>query len=408
MNLAPVLDLLQERTGLAPATLGVQAVEAAVAARLRAVGLADPAAYAARLAADPAELAALVDEVVVPETWFLRGGAVFAHLAACARAGLPGGVFRALSVPCSTGEEPYSLALALAEVGLPPDRFHIDGIDISPRAVLQARKGVFSELSFRQTPPEVRRRHFRPTPAGWEIDPALRAAVHFRVGNLLDPAFLRGVRPYQLVFCRNLFIYLHPAARQQALDALHRLLAPEGLLCVGHAEPLDPDDDRFERVGPADLFLYRSVPPRPRHGPAGRSSASPEAAKGPPAPATFLSAPGPAPKIREAGPGEGLLARARRVADAGRLAEALALIRSAEDQAGPSAELCSLTGVIHQARHDLAAAVHSFRQALYLEPDHPEALVHLMLLHEQQGDAGQAAALRTRLGRLAERTGGAL
>src|SRR5205807_2036709 len=83
------------------------------------------------------------------------------------------------------------------------------------------------------------------------------AAVRFQVGNLLDPRLLLLESPYDLVFCRNLFIYLTAPARRQALVTLTRLMAPDGLLCLGHAEPLPTDEDRFERTGPDNYFLYR-------------------------------------------------------------------------------------------------------------------------------------------------------
>src|SRR5262249_53779893 len=132
MNLAPILDLLRARTGLDPAALGPHAVASAVAGRLAELGL-EAGAYAGRLAGDPAEFGGLVDAVVVPETWFFRGGELFGRLAGLARfetARRPGATFRALSLPCSTGEEPYSLAIALAEAGVPPPRYWIDGIDL--------------------------------------------------------------------------------------------------------------------------------------------------------------------------------------------------------------------------------------------------------------------------------------
>src|SRR5262249_14768002 len=86
---------------------------------------------------------------------------------------------------------------------------------------------------------------------------AVRQRVRFSVGNVLDPALLLFERPYDLVFCRNLFIYLTPLARQQALATLARLTSPGGLLSLGHAEPLDPEDARFRRTGPDGLFLYQ-------------------------------------------------------------------------------------------------------------------------------------------------------
>ena len=256
-----VIDLLRERAGLDPGSLGATALRTAVLARLAALGLSesDMALYAARLANDSAEFQELLDEVVVPETWFFRGGDLFGYLAGRVRASGRGRAapFRALSLPCSTGEEPYSLAIALTEIGLPGSGYRIDGVDISLHNVLQARRAIFPELSFRQTDSDLRGRYFRPAPGGWELVPSLHASVRFQVGNLLDPRLLVLEPPYDLVFCRNLFIYLTPTARRQALATLVRLMAADGLLCLGHAEPLPADEDRFERTGPDSFFLYR-------------------------------------------------------------------------------------------------------------------------------------------------------
>jgi chemotaxis protein methyltransferase WspC len=100
----------------------------------------------------------------------------------------------------------------------------------------------------------------------------------------------------------------------------------------------------------------------------------------------------PAPRVAP-------LEQARRLADAGQLDQALALCHAEQVTAGPSAELFALLGVLHQARREPATAVDCYRKALYLDPDHGEALTHLMLLSEQQGDRDQAARLRRRLHR---------
>jgi chemotaxis protein methyltransferase WspC len=259
MNLAPILTAVLDRTGLDPATLGTHAVRAAVGERLRALGLTEPE-YAARISGDAAEFSRLVADVVVPETWFFRGGDVFAHAADLVRQSSVARPFRVLSLPCSTGEEPYSLAITLSERGVPASRCTIDGVDVSPRAIEVARAGVYGELSFRQTSAEMRRRHFRSLPRGAEIDPALRESVRFQVGNILDRALLLFEKPYDLVFCRNLFIYFTPEARRRGLDALARLVAPGGFLALGHAEAVAVNEKRFERAGPLAFFLYRRTP----------------------------------------------------------------------------------------------------------------------------------------------------
>jgi chemotaxis protein methyltransferase WspC len=418
MNLAPILDLLRQRAGLDPASLGAQSVRSAVTERLRCLGATSVSEYSHRLAADTVEFSALLDEVVVPETWFLRGGELFTHLAEHVRATLdqrgPGADFRVLSVPCSTGEEPFSLAIALAEIGVPVGRCFIDGIDVSSRAIEQARRGTFSGMSFRQMEQQLRDRYFTPIEGGWEIAPEIHQAVRFQTGNVLDAALLRDEKPYDLVFCRNLFIYLHAAARQLALTNLERLLAPAGLLCLGHAESINPEDCRFERASPEGYFLYRRRNPI---APAGRSLAgitSPQTAQrsrirenaGAESPHFGECGYGdPAPAPPPEGQAE-LLARTRQRADGGQLAEALALCQSIQERFGPSAELCSLIGIIHQARHERSEAMESFRKALYLEPEHEEALTHLMLLCQELGEHDQADRLRRRLQRLADREQG--
>ncbi|MFO0928241.1 MAG: protein-glutamate O-methyltransferase CheR [Gemmataceae bacterium] len=252
MNLTAVLDLLRERTGIDPDTLGAGAVPAAVRARLHRIGERDAAAYACRLRADAAEFARLVDEVVVPETWFFRGGDLFWHLADHVRAAAA--PVRVLSLPCSTGEEPYSLAIALTERGVPPARWSIEAVDLSGRHVEQARRGVYRAFSFRQLPTSLRDRYFSPAGDDWQLSPAIRTAVQFRVGNILEPALLGVVGPFDLVFCRNLFIYLGRDARRRAVDTVAGLVRDGGLLCLGHADPLDPADGRFAPTGPPAYF----------------------------------------------------------------------------------------------------------------------------------------------------------
>ena len=405
MNLAPVADLLASRIGLDPASLGATVLPSAVADGMRALGLTDPAAYAGALATRSEAFDALADRLVVSETWFFRGGGLFAELARLVAAALPELAgrpsFRALSLPCSSGEEPYSLAIAFLEAGLPPERWIVDGIDLSPRLIEAARRGAYREFSFRQTDPALRVRYFRPAGDRWELNARVRELVRFRVGNLLAPTLAADAAgPYELVLCRNLLIYLTPAARRLALDVLERLLAPEGLLGVGHAEPQLLADRPFRRVGAESLFLFRHSPMRKADREKRREKARRgigEKKRGTPK-ATSL----PASVLRTSpSEEERPLDRARRLADAGRLDEALAQCQSHLKEAGPSADAYSLLGVLQQARGDVGAAAASFRKALYLAPEHREALTHAMLLSAQRGDAGQAAALRERMKRVA-------
>ena len=404
MNLSPVVDLLRESIGLDPDSLGIATMPRAVTVRMQELGLTVPVTYAARLAADPGEIQHLLSHLAVPESWFFRGGEVFAYLAkhVAATVGLrgAGSTFRILSVPCSTGEEPYSLAIALAEAGVPPFAFEIEAVDLSDEHIRRARRAVFSNFSFRQTPADLRDRYFSQVEGGWELASAIRNGVRFRQGNLLDLLFLQDEKPFDMMFCRNLFIYLHSDARRHALATLDRLLAPDGWLCTGHAEPLESQDSRFVRTGPPELFLYSrrtdESDQRPETVLRWTPIAEPEVHHPHVVPPSTIHRP-----HSVITPQVATLAAARMLADGGRLEEAVASCQELLARQGPSADLYNLMGVIHQARSEAEDAVRSFQRALYLEPANAEALAHLVLLHQERGDDAQAQRLRHRLERIA-------
>lgn len=392
MNLDAIAAILERRIGLDPASLGPSALTRCVAERMRTAGLTDVASYAVQLDEQPDEFAALVDRLVVPETWFFRGGGLFDELARNVGSAPPKGrAFRALSLPCSTGEEPYSLAIALREAGVAQDRWIIDGVDLNPRHIDAARRGVYRELSFRQTDPAVRDRYFHRTAEGWQLDATVRGDVRFRVGNLMEPP---ASDAYDLILCRNLLIYFTTAARRRALDALEAMLTPGGWLAVGHAEPPALAGRGFHRVGPESHFVFcrespPSEPPAPPAPVRSRAVATAAPAPIPPRPVP------PPPLVAPEEP----MARARRLADAGHLDEALNVCRSHLKIVAPTASDYSLLGAIHQARGDAVAAADAFRKSLYLDPDDRDALTHALLLAGRTGDTARAAALRERLDR---------
>jgi chemotaxis protein methyltransferase WspC len=146
-------DLLISRIGLDPVSMGPHLVLRAARRRMSEVGAADLGDYAARLLASEAEQQALIEEVVVPESWFFRDERPFRWLADHARARWVADPtrppLRALSLPCAGGQEPYSIAITLRDAGLAPGRLRIDAVDISARLLEIARRGVYSANAFR-------------------------------------------------------------------------------------------------------------------------------------------------------------------------------------------------------------------------------------------------------------------
>lgn len=416
MNVNPAAEHLRIQIGLDPQALGWKALSNIVTEHMRVLGMTSLSGYTTHLAQSADELAALIDDVVVPETWFFRGGQVFSFLAEHIRratAVTDSPAFRILSAPCSSGEEPYSLVIALMEAGVPREKWTVDGIDVSARCLSRAKCGLYRELAFRETPAGLKRKYFRKSEEGWELDPSLRSGVQFRQGNLLDPNLLAGEVAYDLILCRNLLIYLHEEARERVLANLDRLLAPRGVLCMGHAEPWALLDPLFRTTGQRSFFLFERAPKSEnitaeagsfrtarasqrikRQPPATVCSATMSARLGPPVPTTdeppFRSLP-PVPV-------DGI-SKARQEADAGMLDKALESCLAHLSVSEPSAEAFSLLGVIHQARKERKQAADCFRKALYLDPEHEEALLHLLLLYQESGDEAAAELLRRRLDR---------
>ena len=237
-------DLLHRTIGLDAASLGHSAIERAVdqrAAAWCADGHADAtlADYWDAAHTSPAMVQALVETVVVPETWFYRDADAFRALARLAHkrldergTALP---LRILSLPCSTGEEPYTIAMTLLDAGIGAAHMRIDAMDISERSLAVAQRAVYSRNSFRGNAFPFRDAHFTRTEDGWRLAPRIVDAVRFSRANLmqLDAAAL-GV--YDFVFCRNVLIYFDRDAQQTALHALNSVLAENGTLFVGPAE----------------------------------------------------------------------------------------------------------------------------------------------------------------------------
>jgi chemotaxis protein methyltransferase WspC len=406
MNLAPIAGLLENRIGLDAASLGPSTLRAAVAERMAALAISDPVVYAGRLADRGDEFEELLNRLLVPESWFDRGGELFGFLASeiATRLQSPSsqGIVRILCLPCSTGEEPYSLAMALLDRGAPSERWRIDGVDLSQKFIDAATRGTYRELSFRQMSLDRRVRYFQLAGTEWSLDSAVRTLVHFKVGNVMDSTLLsKSAGDYDFILCRNLLIYLTADARLRAVANLERLLAPEGILGVGHAEPQILAERGYQRFGPDSCFLYRreairetnkvSRRPAPIH--------RREPAKAIAANETTFAAVKPA-IAHTTEPQAPSLQDARRLADQGRLDDALVVCRQRLAQFGPSADAFSLLGIIQQSLGAAAEANDAFRKALYLNPDHREALTHAMLLSSRLGDETRTAVLRERLTRI--------
>jgi len=397
-GLDEIETLLRDWIGLDIATVGRAAVERAVRQRMERLELKDPAAYARRARRETAERDELVEEVIVAESWFFRDRQVFDFVAdfAATRAAVPGrGPVRILCAPAAGGEEPYSMAMALFEAGLAKEQFSIDAIDISRRALARAATGRYSANAFRDADLAFRDRWFTVSGGHSEISGRVRDQVRLEWANLLDPGFAAGRARYDVVFCRNLLIYLTDDARRLVERQLDRLLGPDGLLVLGAAEPPIMKGDWLP-AGTASVFALRrgvhaASSPLPAVPRAGSAPRRPRPAIAPPRVTTprLATASGPAPAGLEE-----VLAEAGRLANAGRFAEAIEHCERHRGSLPPAAELFFMMGMLHQSAGDLDRAEGCFHKTLYLDTDHEEAHLALALVARQRGDQAMAEKYR--------------
>lgn len=371
--------------------LSVATVDRAVRERMRSSG--------AGFDYDPQpgtqEFDALVDLVVVPESWILRDPAVFETALRFVQTRLltrPGRQVRVLSLPCAGGEEPYSLAMLLARAGIEPGQCRIDGVDLSQAAIARARAGRYTRNAFRGDDQGLRARFFTDDGDEQVIGAEPREYVAFAQANLFDlaPAVMGT---YDLVFCRNLLIYFDTATQQRAAAHLAALLADDGLLLAGYAEAPALCRHGFAPRTPRDTFALRKRG-RPLRAPRPHLSTSPAAA---PAPRPPVPVAPPAPRD--------LLAEAKAHADAGRLAQAEDACRALLAVRADDAEAWFLLGLTAECAGRPRDAEDSWRRCVYLDPEHYEALCALALLAEQRGDLAQGASLRERAARVHARRG---
>jgi chemotaxis protein methyltransferase WspC len=355
------------------------------------------------------ELQALIEAVVVPETWFSRDAQAFAELSRVAaeewRPARPGALRRLLCVPCSTGEEPYSMAMAMLDAGYTPERFAIDAVDISERSLEHARRGIYGRNSFRGQDLAFRDQYFEQVAEGHRVHNSVRRGVRFLQGNVLNEGFPADQAPYDAIFCRNLLIYFDGADQDRTIARLSRMLTDNGLLFVGPAESNMLVDHDFVSAKVPFAFAFRKKPREsaPRHGkpqlPQLTAAHSAEWRSGVAAPTQAAAfaldfEPMHLPGLTMDAPD--LMEEAVALANQGRLSDAQILCEEQMRQHGPSASLFHLMGLISSASGQLGDADRYYRKALYLDKNHHESLMHLALLLEQQGDERGARLLRNR------------
>lgn len=409
-----VQTMLRQFTGL---NLTRITVERAVRQRMAQQHLSDPDGYVQALTPD--ELMQLIELVVVPESWLFRDAQAFAAATRFVqerllRAARP---VRILSIPCAAGEEPYSMAMALRDAGTPADCFTIDAIDLSPSCIARAQSGIYGRNAFRSQDMGFRERYFSHIGEDdYQINDSLREQVRFQQGNLLLIDTLTRANYYDVVFCRNLLIYFDQPTAGVAIAKLTAILADDGMLFAGYAEVPAFCRHGFVALPQRQAFALKKdlgsvavpKPPQP-HQPKGALKPASRTVRATPVRAV-PGWPKPAAKAVKATPkpaapaaAENLLEQARKLADLGLFEEAELKCRTHLTLVPDAAGAYFILGILSEHAKQATEAEDCWRRCLYLQPDHYEAMCHLALLTEHNGNAPGAALLKARAARIFKR-----
>ncbi len=239
--------------------------------RIEATGADDFRSYfiGLRFESSGEELQELVNAMTVNETYFFREAYQFDcmvndMLNEVVKRKRPGGRIRIWSIPSSTGEEPYSIAIYLLERWPKIDDYEVEILssDIDTGVLTRAQRGVYSPRSVAQLPKPYLERYFRPRSDGdFEISRDLVAAVDFSRVNLNDASDTRKFRDIDLIFCRNLLIYFDDVSRRVAAEAMYDALSPGGFICLGHSESMSRITSLFTVRRFPDAMVYQKPLP---------------------------------------------------------------------------------------------------------------------------------------------------
>jgi chemotaxis protein methyltransferase CheR len=262
-------EFLYRRTGLVFTEAKRYYVERRVIDRIEATGAMSFANYFTLLRGDVrGEIEQFINAFTVNETYFYRED----HQLRCLTNDLlpertrlkgRGQTIRIWSVPCATGEEPYSIAIWLLENWPDVDGYDVEivGSDIDTRVLQEAAAGVFGKRALMRLSENLIGKYFVPLDEDrWTILDDLRTSIRFTPANLVESGETRPHGQFDVIFCRNVLIYFDDASRRVAAENLYENLAPGGFICLGHTESMSRISPLFEARRFGDAIVYQ----RPR------------------------------------------------------------------------------------------------------------------------------------------------
>jgi chemotaxis protein methyltransferase WspC len=329
----------------------------------------------------------LLGELTVSETWFMREEKALEECYDLLKK--KNSRLNILSIPCSTGEEAYSILIYLIKKGIDLDRLNVYGIDINPASLELAQRGVFNEYSFRKPSLACEGCFEDLSNNRKKLLDRYRDKVVFVEGNLLDTSLEVKFPKFDAIFCRNVLIYFSENAKISALANLKQMLKKDGAILSGHSEIMLFLKNGFERKDNCSFALQPKAtePQKSEFSLPIEYFPIPKEYK---CPTTYYN------PIEE----EGYIRRGVEgitdLANKGELEKAEAMCREFIRFHEFDHKGYYLFGLIREAQNMEAQAIEYYNKALYLNPHHYLSLVHLSLIYQANGDAKKAAQLSLR------------
>ncbi|MDZ4063819.1 MAG: protein-glutamate O-methyltransferase CheR, partial [Coriobacteriia bacterium] len=264
-------DYIHQHSGIYLEEMKVDSLRISLITRATRFGFCTLDEYYRLLTTDEAEFKELMNLVTINETSFFRFPAQFDALRDIVIPEVVDGksdtqrTFRVWSAGCSTGEEPYSIAMTLLDSGLEGLGYDVQvlGTDVSTNALRKAKEGVYPARALLSVPHAVATRFFEPTATGHRVTDRARSLIEFQYHNLIKEPYPLGLMGnWDVIFCRNVTIYFKLESTRRVVQNFYDSLNPGGYLFIGHSETLTSISDQFEPVELGGVFLYRR--PRPR------------------------------------------------------------------------------------------------------------------------------------------------
>jgi chemotaxis protein methyltransferase CheR len=255
--------LIYDESGIHFSETNRAILESRLRERLKVSGLPDVGSYYSLIRSQEGELKILLDSVTTNLTRFFRNQAHFQSFEyhvipkiLARKKAQNSKEIRIWSAGCSTGEEPYSIAILLKEM-LPPDiRIDITASDLSLKSLMTSREGYYPDTRVNDIPEKYLSKYFQRVSGGYRVTDSVKSLITFDYHNL---KFDSGLESLDVVFCRNVIIYFDEAAQKAVIEKFWKAMAPDSYLFIGHSESLFGMKTRFEFVKTDWATLYRKT-----------------------------------------------------------------------------------------------------------------------------------------------------